>query len=229
MIDRQVYDNPYDPATQDFGAQTPSQDVVIREAIRQALLDGFFFRPARVTKVLGNQRVNIQVLLKRRYTDGSLKELPEVQNVMVQMPQGADWSIKVPVAVGDTGSAMFCDRSLDVWANSDGGSVDPGDVRSHALTDAVFVPGLVPFSKQTKDSTTDLVVTNGKAQLKVQKAGTFQLSNGQNELIDLVDQLLDTLINNTFTLTMLGPEPFIASTLLALQQVKTKLDTLKGS
>lgn len=53
--------------------------------------------------------------------------------------------LALPVAVGDTGLLIFSDRSLDVWLAT-GGIVDPGDDRRHALSDAVFVPGLRPFS-----------------------------------------------------------------------------------
>lgn len=59
------------------------------------------------------------------------------------VPSGAD--LIVNVSVGDTGLLVFCDDSLDVWL-SKGGLVDPLDDRHHALSDAVFVPGLRPFS-----------------------------------------------------------------------------------
>jgi hypothetical protein len=59
------------------------------------------------------------------------------------VPSGAD--LVVPVAVGDTGLLVFADDSLDVWL-SKGGLVDPLDDRHHALSDAIFIPGLRPFS-----------------------------------------------------------------------------------
>jgi len=63
--------------------------------------------------------------------------------VRPSVPSGAD--LVTPVAVGDTGLLVFCDGSLDVWL-SKGGLVDPLDDRHHALSDAVFIPGLRPFS-----------------------------------------------------------------------------------
>jgi hypothetical protein len=51
----------------------------------------------------------------------------------------------LPVSVGDTGLLVFADGSLDVWL-ARGGVVDPLDDRHHALSDAVFIPGLRPFS-----------------------------------------------------------------------------------
>jgi hypothetical protein len=63
--------------------------------------------------------------------------------VRPSVPAGAD--LVVPVEVGDTGLLVFADDSLDIWL-SKGGLVDPLDDRHHALSDAVFIPGLRPFS-----------------------------------------------------------------------------------
>lgn len=221
-------DNPYNPNSQDYGGDTPPLDVIIRDAMTAASQKLNVWLPAQVVNIRGNQKVDIQLMLKRKYTNGQLVTLPPIQNVMVGMPMGQNYSIKLPIDVGDTGMALFCDRSLDVWSVQ-GGVVDPGDIRQHDLSDPVFIPGLVPFSGQTQDSTTDMVLKNGSAELHLQRAGTFLIKNTSNELLDLLDQLLDLLANNTFTNTELGPQPFIAGTVTVINQIKTKLDTLKGS
>lgn len=222
-------ENQYDDKTTNYTPETIPQAEIIRRAIRDALIKTRVMVPAVITKVLGNQKVNIQILLKSRYTNNQVVDIPELQNVMVSMPMGEDWSIKLPIAVGDVGYALFCDRSLDLWSSGDGSAVDPADTRAHDLSDAVFVPGLAPFSEQTEDNTTDMILTNGEAVLRIEKSGKFKLTNGTNELIDVIDQLMNTLINNTFTLTESGPQPFIASTITALQQIQQALETLKGS
>jgi hypothetical protein len=222
--------NPYDPSVQDFEPQTIPLDEIIRRAIKAQTLSLRVCLPCVVTQVNGNQSVNVQPTLQVRYLDQNQgTNMPQVQNVPVSMPMGAGYSIKLPVAVGDTGYLIFADRSLDVWLAGSGAIVDPQDSRQHDISDGIFVPGLVPFANQTTDNTSDLVITNGQAKIKVQKAGTFQIENSQNELLNLLDQLLDTLINETYTLTMLGPEPFVASTNALLQSIRDKLDTLKGS
>lgn len=220
--------NPYDQNTQDLTPETKPLDEILRIAIATALMKMRVHLPGKIVAIKGNQKVDIQPLLQTRYQNGDVVTLPVIQNVMVGMPMGDGYSIKLPIAVGDTGHILFCDRSLDIWANSSGGVVDPQDSRIHDISDPIFIPGLVPFSQQTTDATTDLVVTNGTAQMKVQKAGTFEFTNGSNELIDLIDQLMDTLINDTFTNTMLGPQPFIGFTINKLTDIRTKLDTLKG-
>jgi hypothetical protein len=129
--------------------------------------------PASVVKVRGNQQVDIQPLLQRFYKDGALVTLPVVQNVPVQMPRGTNYGIKYPISEGDTGIALFCERSLDAWLVA-GGLVDPADSRTHDLSDAVFIPGLYPLNAQATGAATDLVIKNGGTEISInnpQKAG----------------------------------------------------------
>lgn len=222
--------NPYDPASVDPDPGTLPLDEIIRRAFKGMALGLRVCLPAQVTAVRGNQTVDVQPTLQVRYIDQtSGSNIPPVQHVPVSMPMGAGYSIKLPVAVGDTGFLIFADRSLVSWLAGSGGIVDPQDSRSHDLSDAIFVPGLPPTANQTQDGTTDLVITNGAAKIRVQKAGTFVVTNGTNELLDLLDQLLDVMINKTFTMTIFGPMPFISSTDQLLTDIRTKLDTLKGS
>lgn len=228
MIYKNNVSNPYDQNTQDLTPETKPIDEIIRIAIAGAMMKLRVHLPGKIVAIKGNQKVDVQPLLQTRYNTGQIVTLPVLQNVMVGMPMGQNYSIKLPIAVGDTGNILFCDRSLDIWSNSDGGITDPQDSRIHDMSDPVFIPGLVPFTQQTQDNTDDLVITNGEAQIKVQKGGTFEFTNGSNELIDLIDQLMDILINDTFTNTMLGPQPFIGFTINKLTDIRTKLDTLKG-
>lgn len=222
--------NPFDPNTPDLQPETQPLDVILKQAIAAAIMALRVHLPAKIVKVSGNQKVDVQPLLQTRYIDGQVVNLPIIQNVMVQMPVGANWSIKLPIAVGDTGSLLFCDRSLDTWAASGGGIVDPQDSRTHDYSDPVFIPGLVPFANQTTDTTSDLVLTNGKSQIRLEAGGGFKIQNkaSNQELITILLKLTDTLINNTYTNTLLGPQQFIASTILLLQQIQVNLQTLQG-
>lgn len=233
--------NPYDSNIQDYEPQTLPWDEIIRRAVKAGALSLRVCLPCEVIKVSGNQKVDVQPTLQVRYIDQDFgTNMPAIQNVPVSMPMGADYSIKLPVAAGDTGHLVFADRSLDAWLAGGGEIVDPQDSRQHDISDAIFVPGLVPFSNQTTDETTDLVVTNGKGILKVQKAGTLIFTNGENELMDLLTQitqqaqtLSETLSKDTVN-TIFGPQMLNAFEQYAeiadmLQQLLNKLDTLKGT
>lgn len=255
--------DPYDPSLPDPEPQTIPMAEIIRRAIDSAGLQLKVCMPCVVKQVLGNQNVNIQPALQARYSfqdaskPNTATTLPVIQNVPVSMPIGNGYSIKLPVAVGDTGYFVCADRSLDVWLAGSGGIVDPQDSRKHDLSDAIFVPGLVPFSKQTTDGTTDLVITNGASVsrfmknggalftdgvmlVKFNQDGTYVFSNGTNELMDLLVQittqlqsLSNTLSNDTvntiFGAVKLNSFATYQNIASQLNTLLTKLETLKGT
>lgn len=233
-------ENPYDTESPDLEPQTLPLDEIIRQAIAGATMKLHVMLPATVTSVLGNQKVNIQLNLKTRQRTGVLVDPAAIQNVPVSMPMGANYSIKLPVAVGDTGYVVFCDRSIDAWISGDGSIVDPQDIRQHNISDAVFVPGLVPFSQQTTDDSQDFVITNGEAVFKIQPGGTFIFTNGTNELVDLLSQITSQVqelaatlstdtVNTIFGPTQLNAFATYQDISTQLSELLTKLNTLKGS
>lgn len=232
--------SPYDPSYPDYESQKRPLDQVIRDALFAHTLGIKVCLPAKVAQVMSNQVVNIQPTLQVRYIEQSSgTNLPILQNVPVSMPMGQGYSIKLPIAVGDTGYCIFSDRSLDAWLAGNGSVVDPQDARQHDISDAIFVPGLVPFSNQTNDSTTDLVITNGVANIHVEKAGKFKLQNSQNELMNLlveitteIQSLSQTLSTDTVN-TIYGPTKLNAFATYSniasqLNDLLSKLETLQG-
>lgn len=217
-------DNRYDEKSKSLQNETPLMDQVIREAIEAVLNEMNIAFPCKVIARKGNAKVDIQPLLKRKYETGEVIDLPIIQDVPVQMPRGAAYWIKLPVKVGDTGLAVCSQRSLDKWLVS-GGSVDPQDPRKFDVSDAVFFPGLYPFSDQVTGAATDLVVHNGVSEIVVMENGKFKIKNASNELLDLLSQLVQAILDAR-TMTAMGPQPFLNLATFAV--LKTKIDTLKG-
>ncbi len=101
-------------------------------------------------------------------SSGKYKPLPVVAGVPVVFPGGAGASLTMPLAAGDTGLIIFTKHALEVWL-SRGGDVAPGDPRQFDLTDAVFVPGLRPFSVTSPaESPNALTLKNGLAKIKME-------------------------------------------------------------
>ncbi len=77
--------------------------------------------------------------------DGTVSQhsLPVITNVPVVFPGGGGFRVTFPVRAGDTVLLVFADRSLDAWL-SEGHETGPDDMRRHALSDAVCIPGLHP-------------------------------------------------------------------------------------
>jgi hypothetical protein len=216
--------NPYDPNSQDLQPETLTLDELIKQAIDAHLIKVRVMLPASITQVLGEQKVNVQPLLQERFMDNTVEDLPIIQNVMVSMPMGANYYIKLPIAVGDTGWLCFCDRSLDNWSTGNGASTDPQDSRTHDIGDPIFIPGLVPFANQSQDGTKDLVIKYGPGQFRMDGNGGFLVKNGSQELINNLINLVNTLS----TASTVSGGPFIGSVVTALQQIAENLGTLLG-
>jgi hypothetical protein len=237
---QEEFDLPYDPNQPSQQNPTLPIEEVIRRAIIAQTLKLKVCLPCSITKIYGNQEVDVQPLLQARYTNGAPFNLPVIMKVPVSMPNGKLYSVKYPLSVNDTGHCIFSDRSLDVWLSGSGGIVDPQDSRQHDISDAIFVPGLVPFSGQTTDETSDLVITAGQAQARLQQSGKFMFKNNSHELLDLLDQteeqlytLANTLSTDTVN-TVYGPMKLNAfatyeAIASAVQTIKENLETLKGS
>lgn len=189
--------DPYNPAVPNYDPETLPLDEVWLEAMRAHTLGLRVALPATITAVntSENQRVDVLPSLMSRPLDQAVAvPMPAIKNVPVMMPMGQSFAIKLPLSVGDAGLLVFCDRSLDAWAAGSGGApVDPQDSRQHDLTDAVFVPGLVPFAMQQTDATTDMVIKAGTAEVRLQQSGRFKLGNGSAETYDLLDQAMGKL------------------------------------
>lgn len=193
------------PPTSDQDPDLPNDDPgtmpfedVIRQAIDARTLALRVSMPAKVVAVVGEQKVDIKPLLKTRPAAARAAiDQSIIQAVPVAMPMGANWFIKMPLAVGDVGLALFCDRSLDVFLASDGAdAVDPADARQHHMADAIFLPGLPTFSRQTQDGTPDLVLSNGEngaSQLRIRPDGKFQVKNQSQELLAIVYDVVGAL------------------------------------
>jgi len=135
--------------------------------------------------------------------------------------------ITFPVKNGTLGRLEFSDWSLAEWAFSDGSS--PANVgasnRSHELRDAVFIPGMRPFSEKMDFFDTDnLVINNDALKMSIKSTGKISIENSANELLAVIQELITALESATIV-TALGPSPFTPTTISALTAAKTKLQT----
>lgn len=178
--------NPYAPGSQSKDGATPPWSDLIRRWVDEKMADVHVAMPCIVTMVKTNNRVDLQPLLKQTYKYAtSAVDLPIIQDAFVGTPRGAQWFIKMPIAVGDVGMAFFTDASLDVFSVSGGTStVDPKSARTHDISDAVFYPGLYPFTSPIPTnplaSPLDMILQNGTASLYLQPGGTFMAVNAED-------------------------------------------------
>jgi len=128
---------------------------------------------------------NVKPALLRRFKGQSTpSEYPVLQRVPVIQPQTAAGRINLPVAKGDTVLLVFADRSLDNWLNGSGIAKEPLDIRTHALSDPVCIPGLYPTSQGLS------LTAPEAASIQVADGTKIYIGDSSIELLDLLDRMM---------------------------------------
>jgi hypothetical protein len=139
------------------------------------------------------QKASITINVKRKYKDGSEDDYPVISGVPVAWPQGGGASLTMPLARGDRGLAIFCDRSLDRYLTT-GSVAAPDDRRKHALSDAWFIPGGRPFvSPLMGIDAEDLILKFRMGEFRIKPSGRFVLQSAATDLKELYDETLDLI------------------------------------
>lgn len=200
---------------------------VIQEAIRAELLDLHVALPARVEKYDKNtQKANVKPLLRKRYkSDGMEIEMPIIPGVPVQHPSanGGKAFIHLPIKKGDLGTAIFCDRSIDRWLAGDGRIVTPDDPRHHDLSDAIFIPGVLPFSEALLGvSSNNLIIKNDALTIELDPNGKVGIG-ATDDLLAILSDFMQHVHDAVDT----NGDSFNPGTKALLTADKGKIDGLK--
>jgi hypothetical protein len=130
-------------------SQKPSISDIFSRVFSRALNDIRISLPGIVESYDSTQqKVNVSPAIKETReteTGEETEALPVITNVPVIFPGAGVFRLTFPISAGDTGLIVFSSRSLEDWLSL-GGTVEPADKRRFSLTDAVFIPGLRPFS-----------------------------------------------------------------------------------
>lgn len=202
---------------------------VINGHIRKSMMEKYFFNlPARVDSIVDVNKVNVEILLSKTYSNGETVKYPILRDVPVQINSWDDGDafIRGPLKKGDTGRIVVFDRAIHSWLSGSGGVVAPDGNRIHNLSDAIFVPGTLFFSnKKTGAFDENLVAQNNISSLCLTPTGQFALIGATEELISLLVELITTL--STTTVTVPGPGVFPLNSAASLASLTTRLLTLK--
>lgn len=131
--------------------------------------------PARVVAYdAAARRARVQPGTHMLLDDGTSMPRAPLSDVPVVMPAVAGWAIVLPVAVGDTGLLVYCDRDISGFKQTGQPGPLPTD-RIQAEQDCVFLPGfgisaVTPASTsgvsiQSDDGSTAVIVEAGHIQL----------------------------------------------------------------
>lgn len=188
-------------------SRSPDLPELLKIAVGSVFDDTYFCGPGKVEKYDDStQKASVLPLIKRSYLleDGTKEtfDLPKIDNVPVIFPRAGRFFISMPVEKGDLVLLVFCDRSIDKYKSGDGSKpIDPVDLRTNDITDAVAVPGFYPFLKSLKSA----LGNKGKmalgddegCQITIDKAGELAAFNGNGAFTLKASGQVD--VNNNFT------------------------------
>lgn len=180
--------------------------------------------PCVVSKVHKNY-VDIELNILRKFSD-AIQDSLIVYDVPVIYPGAGNYSITFPIKPGDTGLALFSQRSIDAWL--DGKTTIPNNIRLHDMSDALFLPGLRPLS-YTSIPTDGMKIESGDLVISLKSNGKISINNGSFELVSLVKELVQILTRTT-TVPFIQhspstPTPELLITAAEFAALMTKLET----
>lgn len=244
-------------ATETNTSETPSIAQVIIDAIEARLTEVHTSLPGKVQSYdKSTGMATIQPLIKRKFKDGDVVDLPICNQVPVAFPRTTTAWIHLPVKKGDVGLLLFSERSIDRYKNL-GGSQDPKDPRKHSLSDAFFIPGGYPKTTPATSVEADAIhiknvssqlimredgsfeVKNDLGTFSIDKSGKYSIGNDMAELLDLLERSytrMSTILDNILALTVptgVGPSgvPINAASFTAdkvdVELLKTELGLMK--
>ena len=206
---------------------TPSD--IMRQAINYQLRGVNTSIPAEIVKYdYTKQKADVQPLLRKKYKDGTVESLPIITNVPVVFPKGGAFSMHWPLSVGDSMLLVFAQRSLDEWL-IDGGEVTPQDPRMMDLSDAIAIPGLMPFSPASSAPDNDnFNLEIGSARMRISPSGQFCFHGLTDELIDLIQQIVGEM--QTFVgANGGGPVVLDPAYVISLGLLQSKIIAMRGT
>ena len=184
----------------------PTLQEAINTAVEQGLRNLSTMIPAKVVKWdASTQKANCQILVKQ-VTEGEdgereVASWPVVPDVPVQFVGAGGFRLTCPIENGTTGSLVFAHRSMDRWLSGTGAEVDPEVDHDHALVDAVFFPGLMPFGAPWQSvSTSEMSIgsdSDGNGRIHF-SSGNVKLGDGATDgVVTIADmqQLMFAIAN----------------------------------
>ena len=184
------------------GSEGLSLYEVILNAIQNDIKNTHVCLPAKIdTYDSSTQSADVLLMINEIDPDSGEQDNTEqflLTGVPVQFyASKSDSFVSLPLGTDTFGCVVFADKSLDDYLQSDGNQpVDENlDPRNHDLSDAVFVPGMRPYSQYINGYSSDnMVIKNSNMKIELDPNGKISITGGSNELISIIEDSLGHII-----------------------------------
>lgn len=215
MSDEQVFKLEF--GTEEVTGRNEDETIYLEPLLHNFADDYFrdlkFIMPAMVIGVQGLEelRIDVKPLNKIRHRDGTISELPNIENIPLMCYGTDDSAILMNVKQGQTVLVVFSQLSLDEFK---GGSITPYSSRNnrkHDFQDAIAIPSIFPFNRSpnnklrhaTDHSTDDLTIVHnlgvsGKEnKVVLKKSGAISIISSKDVLIDAPSSKFNGTVHST--------------------------------
>jgi hypothetical protein len=206
-----------DDGGMDSGSEEITEAELIRMFIAEALGDLHVALPATVKSYDSSKlTVSVELGCNRALPDGAgnfvSEQLPKLDDIPVKFQRCRQFLLTFPLVSGDQGLLVFCERNIASW-RATGNPGDPGDLGTHTLDGAVFIPGL--FSDGGAPATTD--ATNmllgsdsaGESRIEIKPSGGGNLGAGATKKIARAGDPVQITVGGALATWMSLVEQFI--------------------
>lgn len=190
----------------------------VKAAIQYNLSNIHTAMPAQIVSYdFTTQKASVQPTVNKQWTDGSTSKMPIINEVPVIFPSAGGASVSFPVLAGDTCLLVVCERSITEWLLA-GGLANPADPRKLDLTDAVCIPGLIPFNGTfpNRDNNTDFIIEYAGSSIIITQLGAIKINTATTlalgtPAVELIDQLITVFTSEQLAFAALGIDPGLQS------------------
>jgi hypothetical protein len=210
----------------------------ITNAVRYELMNIHTAFPAKIVSYdFTTRKASVQPQVDKKYTDGTVQAMPQINNIPVIMPQVGEFFMNFPVNVGDPCLVICCERSISTWLRT-GQQSPPADTRKLDLSDGVALLGLRPFTEQNPAANnTDFVIGFGGSEIRIHPDGAVEIKTASTvaigtqltELLDVVSQILSYIANPLGVVVPAVPFSGPLADAATAAALKIQLDAIKGS
>lgn len=212
----------------------------ITNAVLYQLMNVHTAMPARiVTYDYTTRKASVQPLVDKKFTDGTVQAMPQINNIPVVLPQVGDFSMSFPINAGDYCLIICCERSISTWLNN-GQQAPPIDPRKFDLSDAVALVGLHPFTEQSAaPNNTDFILKFAGSEIKIEPSGAVSVKTASTvaigtltvEVLDILSQTLAAIAAITVLVPpgIGAPVPFPIFNAASFTALQALINSIKGT
>lgn len=174
---------------------------LIKKTILQTLKQLRVSMPVKVEKYNATKALVDVSIIQKDFLDGIEIDQPIITEIPVSFLQAGGALITIPIKKGDTGLVIFTDRDISEWVET-GNTIAPQSERLHALSDAIFIPGIQGGGFKANDQ--DVLISYKNSEILLKKNGNIELTAGSGSVKISGDVSITGALETTGNIDTLG-------------------------